>query len=250
MKVLKGFMILIIIIFALAPCFYISDVEFIGIDYLSKDELLREAKYNKGKFFRFDLKGELNQLIDNPYVEKINVMSKFPNRYKVTIEERVPVAYLSQDSKISLNMLDFKEDKYSGKFYYMDTNNNILSLTDKKERKLPIISGLEYKEVKIGNKIEIENDKKYQIINTLTSLVAKNIEDDIISKGLIIDVEKEHDIKIYLLDPVIEFRYGKCEKNLEKMKKIVEILKHIPSNYRGTIDIRDVNRNSSFKPIT
>jgi len=239
----------------MSPIFYLADVEIVGSKRYTSEDIKKMIRFeDRIKLLNFVMYSDIKKLKEESYFESVKVTMRFPNEYKIKVQERRPRAYIPYPTAPVLKIVEdrktIKTAENTGVYLYVDREGRVLEANTKLLYNIPIISGVCFTEFKLGEKLDFEKSSKMQVINRLSDIVEKYQEDDIIKNGLVFDLTELNNIKLYLLDPSIEVLYGKSEHDNQKIIKMIEIVKKIPKSFRGTLDMRDINRNPSFRPLT
>lgn len=76
--------------------FNISNVEIIGNEFFTKEELLKECEYKENlSTWEIDLKKLNDNLEKNPFLENIKVYRSFPDKLIISLKEKKPIALLN-----------------------------------------------------------------------------------------------------------------------------------------------------------
>lgn len=88
-------LVLSVYVFLKSPFFSLEQLEFEGVQHLQEAELVTQSQLQLGtNIFAADLRAVERRLAANPYVAKAVANRRLPNRIRIRIEERVPVASL------------------------------------------------------------------------------------------------------------------------------------------------------------
>lgn len=165
--------ILLLIIFS-SSLFDIKNIKVNGNEKLSDEMVISLSGLQlHNNIFKFNKSEVIENIKENAYVEKIELVRKFPSTVDITIEER-KVKYMLQ---------------YADSFAYINNQGYILEVTNKKQE-VPILIGYStyLSNVKTGERITVEDLKKMDMVikifetaksNDLGSLITKiDISDD------------------------------------------------------------------------
>ncbi|HEV2417141.1 MAG TPA: FtsQ-type POTRA domain-containing protein [Terriglobia bacterium] len=110
-----------------------QDVKLIGNHVVSTDDVLNALGYGNDaespatSFFRMDLARERQRVDFIPWVESATIERMFPNRLRITVVERTPVAYAQVNGSIEL----------------VDQNGIFLQMLRKSPLDFPVLYGLD-----------------------------------------------------------------------------------------------------------
>lgn len=128
--------------------------------------------------------------------------------------------------------------EYAGKYVYFDKNGFMLEVMNQKLVDVPLVTGLSYKQVKISEKLPLEDEDKFDEIITITTLITKN-------KLTIDEIQ-------FLQDGEIHLKKGKIEVNLgegEKLEAKISQLSGIFQSLKGKEGIVHMENYTEKSPI-
>ena len=153
---LVSVIIFIITIISIASFCNIETVQLSGGKIYTKDEILSAADIKIGdnmyKMNKFKVIEEVEEKL--PYIKELKIKRKLFTRLDLIVKEAVP-AY-----KI----------KYNGNFYICDADFKVLEKSDESvtnETNMPVIYGLNIKNVQVGKTVEFEDEKKLMILEKM-----------------------------------------------------------------------------------
>ncbi len=215
-------LISISILYLTLPVFHVKNIVVLENSKFKSEEIETKLNVliNKNPYL-IDKKRIKQIYIGDPYIESIDIKSKFPRTLIFNIEKRQPVATI----------------KFSGGFIIIDENATVLETTQEMSKIMkPLINGVTVKEVKLGEKLNISNK---EILDTI-----KSITDNIRSAKLInnisqIEINKNRQIKM-ITPQGITVLLGSGENLNEKMLMLNQILinLHEKKLYKGVVDMR------------
>ena len=230
---------LLVALVIVLPQFYIESVAVEGNRKLSAQEIEDYADLEDGKHLFSYISGEpldyltlrYSDVEDSlksyfPYIENVKVQASFPYQVKITIEEKVEVAYVYS--------------KY--RYVAIDRNGDILSVeTSKPETNAPIIDGINLRSHNIGE--TISDDIKRQV-NRALLLFTTILESDDYAKDDLSMSQMLQDIRPYQAN-ALYFSLTNAEgENLrikidpsEDMRSTIDWLRHVIKS--GTLDSID-----------
>lgn len=190
-----------------APLFNINYINIAQCEHLTDEEILIAASIPKGEnIFRTNLKKAKNKIAQNPYVDKVEVIRKFPDKVIIKIVESVISAYVPSGEK----------------FVGIDKGGKVVEITNEPEDKIRL-EGFKVTDAEPGKKIKFDKENEETLFTVLekfdsydiTSLIstadvsnAVNIT-FITKEGLkiILGSEDEMDYKIKLFKSIREQGY-------------------------------------------
>ena len=204
------------------PAFQVSNIIVLGNSKMTTEEI--ESRLNillEKNTFLLDKQKIKEAFLSDPYIESVEISSKFPETAIFNIKKRQAVATV----------------KFSGGFLVIDENGAVLESTQELSKIVkPLISGIEVTQVKLGEKLDIENQDIFGLIQSVISNVrsAKLLNN-------ISQIEITGDSEILMTTPQgVNVLLGKGENLNEKMLILNQILidLHEKKIYSGYIDMR------------
>ena len=204
------------------PAFQVSNIIVLGNSKMTTEEI--ESRLNillEKNTFLLDKQKIKEAFLSDPYIESVQISSKFPETAIFNIKKRQAVATV----------------KFSGGFLVIDENGAVLESTQELSKIVkPLISGIEVTQVKLGEKLDIENQDIFGLIQSVISNVrsAKLLNN-------ISQIEITGDSEILMTTPQgVNVLLGKGENLNEKMLILNQILidLHEKKIYSGYIDMR------------
>ena len=177
----------------------------------------------------FNKKRAENFIIKDTYIESCNIVKKLPNTLDIEIKERKVRGYVP----------------YMGSYLYIDEYGRVLDIKTSYIEQLPIVKGLNFNEFKIGEILNVDNKDSFEVVVRISQMMTKyELLDFVVS----IDVSNPNDIHAYSNN--IEVLLGDISDYDRKIRTMSEIIKQIPKEDRGTLDLRDMSKPIIFKYLT
>lgn len=151
------------------------------------------------------------------YAEKVRIERVFPNTVEIYVEKAVPVANISQ----------------SYGYLLVSASNRVLEeLKEAPREGLIIISGYNPAEGSIGMVLRSEDEKRDNVLKTLTAAVSECSDDQIWS----IDMADQSDIIVYFGEDVV-FHMGSSSDAVYKLRLAAKTIEQLKSGkkYRLTM---------------
>ncbi len=96
-----------LISFGLSPFFQISEINYIGLELLTAEELNNLLRaYYLDNIIILDKSNIENHLLQSSFIKNINVIKKYPNRLEIVIEERKPLAKINNNGEYLVFTVD------------------------------------------------------------------------------------------------------------------------------------------------
>ncbi|WP_028829013.1 cell division protein FtsQ/DivIB [Proteocatella sphenisci] len=220
-SVVSGILLLLGIYFT-SPYFHVNSIIILGNSKITTEEI--ESKLNvllEENTFLTDKKKIKEIYTSDPYIESIEIKSKFPSTLIFNIKKRQAVATV----------------KFSGGFLVIDENAAVLESTQELSKIVkPLISGIEVTQVRLGDKLDIENEDTFNLIhNIITNVRSAKLLNNISQ----IEISKESEI-VMITPQGVNVLLGEGENLNNKMLILNQILidLHEKKIYSGYIDMR------------
>jgi cell division protein FtsQ len=215
-------MVSILITLALTlPTFNLSEVLVSGLINLSEESIKTTAKLELGtNIFKVKTKKLEEELTKNPYILKVRINRRYPNKIFVDIEER-KIAFYTE---------------ISGGFYVIDDKGVVLEKKDSIEGIEALrLEGIDETNLKIGEQIKnIDEDKVQGVCNIYNFLKEKDLfEKFTISK---LEINDFVDLRLYVNNFYIKLgTIDKINSKIAKGFSIVESATLI--DMKGYVDV-------------
>ena len=185
----------------------IKEVIIKGNDCLSEDEIFCNSGIKLGEnIFKLDLKKSINSLKQEPQIKEVEIKRVIPNKIIISLTERKAAAIV-----------------HIGEEYFFSTKEGmVLSKIDKPEEgfALPLLSGLEINEIKIG---EIIDKPEFR-----TALESINSAEVILPKKFCwVEILSPDDFMICNKDDTLKVRVNRSEVIINKENLLREALEKI-----------------------
>ncbi len=220
-------LIIAAVLFITSSYFDIKQIDVEGAKTLKKSEIIKLSGISKGtNIFRLHTKDAEQELLSSSYISVAEVKRDFPGTVVIRVLERRESAAV----------------KYGKKYLVIDPEGYVLR-TAKKLPKLTLLSDMKIKEIKVGELLEVTDEKKFgqalKIISAMkdTQLYFKKIE-----------FEKDN-VKAYIYDKLV--CVGTYENLLESIKNgnLEQVARDLYSKKikKGTVKI-DGGKFISYDP--
>ncbi|MDP4177026.1 MAG: FtsQ-type POTRA domain-containing protein [Bacillota bacterium] len=209
--------ILVILCFKL-PVFNIAELSVENNKIISSKDIIKLSKINKGSnIFYINIYRSKNSILNNPYISKVQIYRKLPNKCIIFVTERTAEYY---------NFI-------GNDFYIVDGNGIVLekksSITGMKLSKL---NGFDFSKASVGKQLPSNNNKKFDVISSISSLMNMvNIN------VTLLDVSDLNNIQIYFNNLCIKL--GNNENLEKKLNAAINIFNSNESykTAKGYIDV-------------
>lgn len=152
--------------FTFTDFFAITSIEVQGNSYFAQEEIINMAHAAPGSniIYRSGKKSIISYLEANPYIKKVAVSRKLPSTLVIKVVEREQVAAIVYDDD----------------YLILDAEGVLLRKT-KTEPKLSILEGIKVKKIKLGEKLEVDDET---VLDNALSLISSMIKGDLYFKRI------------------------------------------------------------------
>jgi len=134
---------------------------------------------------------------------------------------------------------------FMGAYLYIDEEGRVLETQTTYHEALPIVTGLKFDSFLLGEVLPVENKDSLQVVLQMSQLMKKyNLLDIVVE----IDVTDPKDVYANVNKVLIHL--GDMKDADQKVRIMGEIMKTIPKEDRGTLDLRDLNKPIIFQYLT
>ena len=211
-----------ILLLLLSDIFNIKEINVINNNRISSEEIIKlsgiEVNDNIFKFLKFKAKDSIKS---NPYIENVKIHRKINGTVEIDVEERTPTYMIEKE----------------GNYFYINNQGYILEQNNEK-LEVPTIEGFVTEELIPGNRLEIADLKKLNIvIQIMQAAKSKEIAEKI-SK---INVESDYDYIITMEEEQKTVHFGNGTRINDKITKIIPVLED-NVDVAGEIFVKDINK--------
>ena len=221
------------ILFIRLPFFRLADITLSGNFQIEEEDILSRARLDGPvNFFLFNHNRARRYIMENPYVDQVSFRRIFPGTLEINIRERFLSGYI---------------EYLEGMFLYIDENGRVLEVRSYMKEALPIITGLRFSHIHLGELLEVDNPEAFSTVVTFARLLNRHELTDIISQ---IDVSDPNNTRIRLYN--IEIYLGDTQHAHEKILTLREIVNEWPvvRDARGFLDLRELSSDYIFRNLT
>jgi cell division protein FtsQ len=196
-----------------------------GNKHYSKEEIYKIVGINeRSNIFNVYFNSK-NNYKSYPYIDSIEIEHNSYKNISIIVDEKNIIGYIW----------------YMGKYLCLSEEAYIIDYTDKIDAGIPLIEGIKIDKFVIKEKIPI----KEEVIDSLI-LIGSTLKEYKIQLDKI-DFNYNLPNKLYLYYKGIEINVGNTNHIYEKMQIINEILKTLPLDSKGVLDVTDINKKIVFK---
>ncbi len=206
----------VFVLLLLSPVFNISEITVVGNDRLDAESVIKASGIMSGtNVFKVNTAKSEKQLSTMAFVDKVNVMRKFPAKIEIHVTESKEIAYIF----------------FIGNYVGIDETGKILEIKPKDAQlELPIILGTNVTEFGMGNQIKIDDPAKQDAIFQILKQININEMQALIKN---IDVADLDDIKFFTTAEST-VNIGTMDDIIYKISFLKKILEE-PGDKRGAV---------------
>ena len=134
---------------------------------------------------------------------------------------------------------------YMGAYLYIDDEGRVLEIKSSYTEPLPLIKGLSFDEFTLGQVIETDNPEALDVMVRISQAMTKY---DLLDLVVELDVSDPDQIKAYVNQ--VEINLGDISDYDAKIRTMAEIIREIPEQDRGTLDLSDLSKPLVFQYLT
>lgn len=192
-----------------SPIFSVKDIEIIGRNEISQQELVKLSGVALGNnIFKLNLKDGQDKIQLLPAVKDVKITRKFPSTVVIQLTERSPVAFLSVGNT----------------FVEIDAEGIYIRPGKMQEKSIPIITGCNVKDAKIG--LEIKNSDVHTALQVIAELPKEMV--NILSE---IHIDGQRRVIVYTIHGV-QGRFGYPEEIAQKGRIFLQVLSQLDDGQR------------------
>ncbi len=227
------FLILLLFIFS-SSLFNIKNIEVEGNNRISKEKIISISSLDEyTNIFKFNKSAVIENIKQNAYIENVKIIRSLPSTVKITIEEREP-KYMLQ---------------FADSYVYINNQGYMLEISNEKLDN-PILIGFttDLSNIKAGNRINVDDLKKLQMVIKIYEIAKTNDLGELISK---IDISNDKNYTLILDSEQKTVYLGDCSNLNTKMLYLKSILEYESSKGRAGEIFLNVDLNSEevyFRP--
>ncbi len=218
------------LIVANLPYFEVSEVEVTGNLKVSREDIVRQATtLEVGNIFWLS-KSKIEQVVETiPYIKNAELTKIYPNKLKINVTERTPVAYLIYNKS---------------SYIYIDNEGCVLEVASTPVEGKAMITGVKYENFNLNEPLKFENNYVLHKVTTLNANIQKyNLE----NYQITIDLLEDFNVKLIINDMTVGL--GEFESIDKKMRYLKSILTKLDEQgyLSGYIDLSDFDKPITFK---
>lgn len=234
-KVLIGIAFGLVVVAGLlfSPIFAAKEIVSEGAEHYTTSQLAEMIGLSEGDNIIFFGKGKAAETLEkDPYIEEAKVSMQLPDTMIIRVKERKVRGYVP----------------YMGAYLYIDEAGRVLDVQDICQKSLPLVKGLEFSQFTKGEVIPVENHEGLRAVLHISQLMEKY---ELLDMVVEIDVSDPKNIYAYVNQ--VQIHLGDMENGDTKIRYMGEIMKTIPKEDRGLLDLSvldNPNQSVVFQYLT
>ena len=211
------------------PVFNVKEVEVIGNEKIETQDIVVSSGIMKEiNIFRANITDAKNNISQISYIDTVDIKRSLPNRIVINVTERKPVGYIP----------------FMGSYILIDKRGHVLEVVaELRDNHIPFIGGLKFDRFKLGKTIQVDDDKKLEMI---VSCLKEILNYELLHQVSEIDVHDIDNIQLNIQSRIVVSLGDGTDVNY-KICFLKEILKELNEGERGYIDLSI--EKPTFKPI-
>ncbi len=212
--------VLVVVVFAcvlFSPVFAVKEIKAEGASHFTTSELCELIGLSTGdNLFLFSKSRAEKTLEESAYIADAKLSAKLPDTMVIQVKERKVRGYVP----------------YMGSYLYIDEEGRVLEVQNVYHEALPLVKGLSFSSFTEGEIIPVENPEALDVVLRISQMMEKYELLDLVVE---IDVSNPEDIYAYVNQ--VQIHLGNMENGDMKIKYMAEIMKTIPKEDRGILDL-------------
>lgn len=231
-KYIIGFLLLVIVFAGVlfSPIFAVKEIRSEGAEHFTTTDLSEMISLAQGDNLILFGRGKAKEILEqDPYIAEVKLKTELPDTMVIQVKERKVRGYVP----------------YMGAYLYIDEEGRVLETQNAYHDALPLVRGLEFDSFILGEVLPVENKDSLLVVLQMSQMMKKyNLLDMVVE----IDVTDSKDIYAYVNK--VEIRLGDMKDSDQKVRIMGEIMRTIPKEDRGTLDLRDLSKPIIFQYLT
>ncbi|MBQ2413270.1 MAG: FtsQ-type POTRA domain-containing protein [Anaerotignum sp.] len=201
----------------LSPVFATKNVAVEGAEHYTKEQLCDMIGLSGGdNIFLFGKGKAAQKLEQDPYIADAKLSMRVPDTIVIQVKERKVRGYVP----------------YMGSYLYIDETGRVLDVQDACREALPQVKGLIFDSFTLGEVIPVENQEALNVMLHFSQLMEKYELLD-----LVVEIDVSNPENIHAAVNQVEIILGDMENGDTKIRYMAEVMKTIPKEDRGTLDL-------------
>ena len=228
-----AFVLVVIAGLLFSPIFAAKNIIAEGAKHYTTSQLCEMIGLSEGDNIIFFGKGKAAKVLEkDPYIAGADVSMRLPDTMVINVTERKVRGYVP----------------YMGAYLYIDEAGRVLDVQETCQEALPLVKGLEFGNFTKGEIIPVENPEGLDAVLNISQLMEKYELLD-----LVVEIDVSNPENIYAYVNQVQIHLGDMENGDTKIRYMAEIMKTIPEEDRGLLDLSvldDPNQSVVFQYLT
>lgn len=217
-----GLAIVLVIGLLLSPIFALKNIAVEGANHYTTAQLCEMIGLSEGDNILFFGKGKAAQTLEkDPYIADAKLSMRVPDTIVIEVKERKVRGYVP----------------YMGSYLYIDEAGRVLDVQEACHDALPLVKGLSFGSFTLGEVIPVENTEALDIMLHISQLIEKYELLD-----LVVEIDVSNPDNIYAYVNQVQIILGDMENGDTKIRYMAEVMKTIPKEDRGTLDLSELDK--------
>ncbi|MCL2016814.1 MAG: FtsQ-type POTRA domain-containing protein [Defluviitaleaceae bacterium] len=217
----------------LSPFFYMTDITVTGNLQIETAEILQRAGLTENtNIFLFNPMRARSAIMENFFIDQVAFTRSLPGTMEIAIQERFLSGYI---------------EYIGGIFVFIDENGRAIETRSYMPDELPIIIGLRFSQMHLGQFLEVENPEAFNTVVIYSQLLNRHQLTDTVQQ---IDVSDPTNVRLRIYN--IEVQLGDTTNANDKILTLREIINEWPMirEVRGFLDIQQIGTQYIFRSLT
>lgn len=217
-----AFGLVVIIGLLLSPIFALKNIAAEGASHYSTAELCEKIGLSKGDNILFFGRGRAAKTLEeDPYIADARLSLRLPDTIVIEVKERKVRGYVP----------------YMGAYLYIDEGGRVLDVQEACREALPMVKGLAFGNFTLGEVIPVENPEALDVVLYISQLMEKYELLD-----LVVEIDVSNPKSVYAYVNQVQIILGDMENGDTKIRYMAEVMKTIPKEDRGTLDLSELDK--------
>ena len=214
--------IVLVVGLLLSPIFALKNVAVEGANHYTTAQLCEMIGLSEGDNILFFGKGKAAQTLEkDPYIADANLFMRVPDTIVIEVKERKVRGYVP----------------YMGSYLYIDEAGRVLDVQDACHEALPLVKGLSFGSFTLGEVIPVENVEALDVMLHISQLIEKYELLD-----MVVEIDVSNPDTVYAYVNQVQIILGDMENGDTKIRYMAEVMKTIPKEDRGTLDLSELDK--------
>ena len=216
--------LVVIIGLLLSPIFALKNVAVEGASHYNETQLCQMIGLSEGDNILLFGKGKAAQILEkDPYIADAKLSMRVPDTIVIEVKERKVRGYVP----------------YMGSYLYIDEAGRVLDVQEACREALPMVKGLAFGNFTLGEVIPVENPEALDVVLNISQLMEKYELLD-----LVVEIDVSNPKNIYAYVNQVQIILGDMENGDTKIRYMAEVMKTIPEEDRGTLDLSELDKRN------